>query len=583
MSLSVEIRDRLPELFELASDELFRPDTIQRTWIPLTGLQVNLLEKNGNWSSDWSKVRISPETELISIFGCRFEGNVRLAVLSLNDKDSILNPELRDSMLQDVEIHSGCRIVSVHLLRNVRILEGVRIENCGRITYNPDSMSGLGVELELGVETGERNVRSFPFLDPDLSRELSGGDKQMENLAEYHLYLDKFLKKQRSRMVGIIESGSRILDTPVVEDCFVGANVSITNACAVRNTTLLGGENDASTVSDGALVRDSILKWNSVVDSMAIVERSIVGEASTVEKHGKLTASYLGPNSVLAGGEISSTLAGPFTAAHHQSLLIAARWPEGKGNIGYGANVGSNHTSRLPDQEIRPGEGMFFGLSCSVKFPADFSRAPFSIIATGITTLPQRVEFPFSLICKPFMRDNGIPPAFNQIIPAWVLSENLFAVYRNEEKYSLRNRAKHWTGNTDVFRPDIIDMMIDAEERLSGINGGELYTEKDIPGLGKNFLTEEHRKKALETYRFHILYYALSGLRKESDSDLIPVFTRNILEREFPEKTMDEMLVVLAHMQDKVNEAIRTSSEKDLLRGSRIIDDYAAVRKQSGR
>ncbi len=580
MSSSMDISDRLSELFKLASDELFRPDTIQKTWIPLADSQVNLLEKNGNRSSDWSKVRISPETELFSVSNCRFEGNVRLALLSLKNGNTILIPQLRGSMLQDVEIQPGCRILSVDLLQNLRIHEGVTIENCGRVVYSPGSMCGLGADLELGVETGERNVRSFPFLSTDLAGELSGGDRQRENLAEYHLHLDGFLKKQRSRMVGIIERGSRILDTPVVENCFIGVNVSIANACAVRNSTLLGGENEASTVSDGALVRDSIIKWNAVVDSMAIVERSIVGEASTVEKHGKLTASFLGPNSVLAEGEITASLAGPFTAAHHQSLLIAARWPEGKGNIGYGANVGSNHTSRLPDQEIRPGEGMFFGLSCSIKFPSDFSRAPFSIIATGVTTLPQRVEFPFSLICEPFTRVDGIPPAFNQIIPAWVLSDNLFAVFRNEEKYSSRNRAKHWDGSTEVFRPDIIDMLIDAEKRLSGMDGGELYTEKDIPGLGKNFLTEEHRKKALETYRFHIKYYALSGLRNDSDPELITVFKRDILEREFPEKTVDEMLDILANMRKKVEEIVHLSKSKDFLRGSRIITDYEVVRNQ---
>ncbi|MCK4506247.1 MAG: hypothetical protein KAW14_11565, partial [Candidatus Aegiribacteria sp.] len=143
-----------------------------------------------------------------------------------------------------------------------------------------------------------------------------------------------------------------------------------------------------------------------------------------------------------------------------------------------------------------------------------------------------------------------------------------------------RNRAKHWKGSTEVFRPDIIEMLIEAEKRLSGIDGGELYTEKDIPGLGKNFLTEEHRKKALETYRFHIKYYALSGLRNESDTEVISVFKRDILEREFPEKTEDEMLGILAHMRSTVHEIIRISMEKDLSRGSRIIDDYAAVRNQ---
>jgi hypothetical protein len=81
-------------------------------------------------------------------------------------------------------------------------------------------------------------------------------------------------------------------------------------------------------------------------------------------------------------------------------MLIAALWPEGKGNIAAGANVGSNHTSRAPDQEFWPGEGLYVGLGVNIKYPADFTQAPYTIIATGVSTLPQKVAFPFSLINK---------------------------------------------------------------------------------------------------------------------------------------------------------------------------------------
>src|SRR5438093_5611883 len=114
-----------------------------------------------------------------------------------------------------------------------------------------------------------------------------------------------------------------------------------------------------------------------------------------------VTASISGPNSGVAEGEVTASLLGPFVGFHHQALLIAALWPEGKGNVGYGANVGSNHTSKAPDQEFWPGEGTFFGLGVNIKFPADFSRAPYSIIASGVATLPQRVTFPFSLLNNP--------------------------------------------------------------------------------------------------------------------------------------------------------------------------------------
>src|SRR4029077_20042916 len=117
----------------------------------------------------------------------------------------------------------------------------------------------------------------------------------------------------------------------------------------------------------------------------------------------------------VAEGEVTASLVGPFVGFHHQALLIAALWPEGKGNVGYGANVGSNHTSKAPDQEFRAGEGLFLGLGVSIKFPSAFRRAPYSIIACGVNTLPQKVTFPFSLINAPSARWPGISLAYNEI------------------------------------------------------------------------------------------------------------------------------------------------------------------------
>lgn len=73
----------------------------------------------------------------------------------------------------------------------------------------------------------------------------------------------------------------------------------------------------------------------------------------------KLTESILGPDSGVASGECLHSLVGPFVGFHHQALLIATIWPLGRGNVGYGANVGSNHTSR------QVGTRVFFSLNLS--------------------------------------------------------------------------------------------------------------------------------------------------------------------------------------------------------------------------
>ena len=566
----------LNEMFGQVSDEMFRVQGTPEDWISLTESQIVLLEDNGNSSENWSGVKVLRGAVLDSVRNCHFRGDVRIAMTPAEIEGNRFAPVLRNSCLENVTVLPGCRIESTYLLSNLNIGEGTIIENCGRLIYDHGAICGCGVELELGVETGERNVPSSPCLDTELAALLSGGSDRGDNLALYRTFIDGFLSELRSRKRGVIGKACRIQDTPVLANCFIGSGAAVLNACAVKNSTVLGGELNPVSILDGAIVRDSILKWGSRVDSMAIVEKSVVGEASVVEKHGKLTLSFLGPNSVLAEGEITASLAGPFTSSHHQSLLIAARWPRGRGNIGYGANVGSNHTSRLPDQEIRPGEGMFFGLACSVKFPADYSQAPYSIIATGVTALPQRVEFPFSLICEPFSSIDGISPAFNQIIPGWVLSDNLFAVKRNEEKYSSRNRAAHWKSDAKIIREETVRMMMSSLRKLDVQSVKEIYTESDIPGLGKNYLTDAHRLKAIETYRFHIRFFTLECL--SSSPEKLSVFQREYLEREFPGVSGAELHEIVSDMRDVIAESIRMSREKDYFRGCRIIGDYADVR-----
>lgn len=572
-------------LFEEAAAELF-PPTGPKTWDPLTDRQIELLESNGNRSGDWSRVLTAPGSELYSVEDCRFDGDVRLALVPSGSGKTGHRPLLRDSMLENSEIGPGCRIISVGLLSGYILEEGVTLENCGRLRFVSGTTCGNGADLRLGVETGERTVRSFLLMNTSLAEALSGAACR----GEYDELLDGLLARLSTRPRGLIRTDSVLRGTSSVEDCFIGHSCRIENATAVRDTSLLGSAGRGVSVTDGALVRGSILQWGAEVDSMAIVENSVIGECATVERSAKVIDSFLGPDSVIGEGEVTACLAGPFTAAHHQSLLIAARWPEGRGNVAYGANVGSNHTSRMPDQEIRPGEGMFFGLGCSIKFPSDFSMAPYSIVATGVTTLPQRVEMPFSLICEPFSSPEGVPRAFNQIVPAWVLSDNLFALLRNRRKYQVRGRAQRWKDEADVFSPSILGSMRNAIARLSKAAGREYYTGSHVPGLGKNFMTEEHRLKAVESYGFHLTFNALIRLLERAETCGVtdevlsgpsgdPVWepARCALREEFPGSTVTDLLGMIDGMWERVISSALMSRAKDFQRGIRVFPDYEAI------
>ena len=250
---------------------------------------------------------------------------------------------------------------------------------------------------------------------------------------------------------------------------------------------------------------------------MAVVERSVLVEHARVERHGKVQNSVIGPNTEVAAGEVSSCVLGPFVGCHHQSLLISTLWPAGRGNVGYGANVGSNHTSRAPDQEFRAGEGLFLGLGVNVKFPCDFSRAPYTVIACGTNLPPQKVTFPFSLIAPPQEHFPGVPPMFNQITPG------VDAAGERLRPEAVRGQVPR--PQPGEAQPVRLRRLPPGDGRVHAGGGPPaaprsgrskaVYTERDIPGLGKNVLTESDRHRAMDAYRFYTRYYALLGLRDQ--------------------------------------------------------------------
>ncbi|MBI3333100.1 MAG: DUF4954 family protein [Candidatus Omnitrophica bacterium] len=595
---------------------------------PLSPVQIRALKAQGNRAEDWKKVRVGAGFDAARVVGCQFAGPVLLSGFSGSvEVDGVALPTgLSNSTLSSCVIGKNALIRNVRLLNRSVVGEGAVLFDVGTLTAGAGgsaatrpgeaggpsgaaSASGSraaagegeafanGLLCLIAVETGGREIQLFAELTVEgawvLSR--SRGDRVL--LESYAKGVESYRKAVTSPC-NVIGPSSRILHTPRVSGIFLGAGGVIDGAAFVSDATVLSSAGEPSRICEGAIVKSSILQWGCEAASGAIVDSSLLTEHSHVERHGKVTHSILGPNTGVAEGEVTSALLGPFVGFHHQSLLIAALWPEGKGNVAYGANIGSNHTAKAPDQEIWPGEGTFFGLGVNVKFPTDLTRSPYSIIASCVNMLPQRVEFPFSLINTPAAALPGISPAYNELIPAWVLSDNIYMVKRNEGKYMKRNKAKRSRFEFEVFRPEIVDLMLDARRRLEVPQTKEVYTSKEIRGLGKNYLLEPSRSKGVETYTFYVRYYALLGLKRELEiggasgsvdgaQSLLKAKSasprweheRRVLLEEFPQGTLPELLKELIRMQERIARDVQTSKEKDDRRGAEVIEDYADAHK----
>jgi len=563
---------------------------------PLKDAEIEALIANGNYSPDWRRIMVAPGFSPDTIYGSNFFGR---CVLSCADSELLVDKNLTcfagiyDSSLYDCEVGRNVLIKKVGAISNYIIKEGAVVFNCSSI-IGGETTFGNGVEMNIAIETGGREIKSYAEMTIPVAELVCGrrGDKELQE--EYADFIAKYLKAVKSPK-GIICEKAIIRNMPKVINSFIGKSAVIDAATLVSESTILSNDEEKTEVLDGAFVRQSILQWGCEVTTMAIVDKSVLTEHSHAERHGKVTESILGPNTGVAEGECTASLCGPFVGFHHQALLIAAYWPEGKGNIGYGANIGSNHTGKAPDQEIWCGEGTFFGLGVNIKMPTDFSHAPYSIIATAVNALGQKVEMPFSLINTPAHRLDAISPAYNEIMPGWVLSDNIFSIKRNEGKYVKRNKAKRTKFVFEVFRPDIVDMMIEARDRLSSVHEvHDVYTDKDIKGIGKNYMFEESRKSGIETYAYYIRYYALKGLKKKVEemvasgkvdmvtkilstktSDARWEHERAIILSEFKDVDVKPLLSAYACMCARIAGDVEESKAKDDRRGVRVIPDYA--------
>jgi len=604
---------------------------------PLKARQIARLKAQGCESSDWSKIYAADGFDSGAISQSRFEGQCVLGRFSAMPEmvSGVALPSgIHNATLVNCEVGDHAVVRNVGLLANYLICSGAIVISVGEMTASPHPTFGNGVEIALGIETGERTICAFAELDLALATRLVRAPARSDLRRAYGEFIGRYLEAIALHK-GYVGSGTAIRVCGRLSDVFVGEGAVIEGATAIANATILSNRDESSHVGDGVVIRNSLIQWGCEVTSGALVENSLLIEHSHAERHVKVSHSLLGPNTGAGEGEVTSALLGPFVGFHHQSLLIATFWPEGKGNIGYGANVGSNHTGKAPDQELWPGEGMFFGLGVNIKFPSNFERAPYTIIATGVTTLPQKVEFPFSLINSTAHTFEGVSPAFNEIIPGWCLSDNAYALARNEVKFRDRNRARRTTITTEVFRPEIIDLIKEARRRLMAVRqktaarsgGPVLYFEKDVAGLGKNYMLETSRVKAIEAYSFCLRFYALRGLYRRlleletagRIGEMGDVLSRppdtprwahelQTLREELlegagvpycaltsgkggrngelvgaqhaaPLPTVRELLVRWIEHHRQYADAVRLSKARDDERGARIIPDYAAIHK----
>ena len=137
--------------------------------------------------------------------------------------------------------------------------------------------------------------------------------------------------------------------------------------------------------------------------------------------------------------------------------------------------------------------------------------------------------------------------------------------------------------------------------------GEAVYTDREVAGLGKNYLRESSRKKGIEAYTFYIRLYALEALFDALNAGVEPLsggsgtgagagagagagggdggaddaklrvrwqHARGVLADQFGSRPYSELLSEYHAMLDQASAACEKSKGKDARRGVEIIPGY---------
>ena len=424
----------------------------------LTPAEIEQLERQGNYSDDWSTVRVA---------------------------DPFCIKNVRNTTFRNCVLGANATIRDVRLLSDYTLGDNVTLFNIGEMTGG-----GTPKPLEVMNENGGRAILPFAGMtigEAYMWARYRGRKKFMERL------------EQMTHDVLATDDGQR----GRVGDC-----CTIKNTNCIRNTSILSRSDDPTTIDGALALCDGVVGYGCTVEHGVIAERFLLGEHVHLEFGLRLNDTVVGDNSTLARCEVGNSIIFPAHEQHHNNSFLIAGLIMGQSNIAAGGTIGSNHNSRTADNEIAAGRGFWPGLCCSFKHSSRF--ASYCLLAKGDYPAELDITLPFALVNNNTAKDQL------EVMPAYWWMYNMYAMDRNSKKFAKRDKRKVKAQHIefDNLAPDT------AEEMLRGMELLKKWMANAKDGIVRAEGMEKSKrptivlkaKEGLCAYEDMLVFYAMKNL-----------------------------------------------------------------------
>lgn len=443
-------------------------------WRNLNSDEIEALVMNNNTAMSWDNILVTNEFDPRMVKNNKFYGYVRIGRITgdgLQYHDLRLSCGITNSSIHSCDIGDDCAIHNVNYLSHYIIGDRCMLFNIQEMSCTDHAKFGNGiikegedekvrVRMQVMNEIGCRSI--LPF-DGMITADAYLWAKYIDDtsLRDHLETITQGTFDSHRGYYGTIGSGCVIKNSLIIKDAKIGGCCYIKGASKLKNITINSSDKEPSQIGENVVLVNGIVGYGCKVFYSSIAVKFVMGSNSNLKYGARLIDSYLGENSTISCCEVLNNLLFPAHEQHHNNSFLIASVVKGQSNLAAGATIGSNHNSRVNDNEIEAGRGFWPGLCSSVKHSCKF--ASFTVLAKADYPSEINNPFPFALLSN-----NAKDDELN-VMPAFMWMYNMYALARNEWKFANRDSRVFKVQNIefDALAPDSMEEALHARHLLA--------------------------------------------------------------------------------------------------------------------
>ena len=287
--------------------------------------EISVLEANGCWAEDWSRVQVAMDFRPYNFHRVVFYGDIQLGSFEKQvevSKGFVKHSGINDATLRNVSIGNDCLIEKVgNFINNYTIGDDCYISNISTIETTEGATYGAGSTISVLNEMGDGNVTLFRELNSQLAAFMvkHQTDKALRH-ALHQLIDDEVRVSTPDR--GIIGNNVKIINTKEITNTVIKGDCEISGASRLSECTVMSSKDASVYIGTGVICENSIICDGCSILNSVKMQDCFVGEACQITNGFTAEASLFFANSFMANGEACAAFCGPFSASHHKSSLL---------------------------------------------------------------------------------------------------------------------------------------------------------------------------------------------------------------------------------------------------------------------